>query len=36
MRKRDAEAAAQEMRKHLERIHRHVRKNMKARGASAA
>ncbi|MBA2932462.1 FadR family transcriptional regulator [Sphingomonas sp. CGMCC 1.13654] len=31
LRARDADAAAQEMRKHLERIHRHVRKNVKAR-----
>ncbi|WP_292692276.1 MULTISPECIES: GntR family transcriptional regulator [unclassified Novosphingobium] len=36
LRKRDAEAAAQEMRKHLERLHRHVRKTMKARGAEVA
>ncbi|NOW48744.1 DNA-binding FadR family transcriptional regulator [Novosphingobium sp. SG751A] len=34
LRKRDAEAAALEMRKHLERIHRHVRKNMKARATA--
>ncbi len=31
LRARDEEAAAQEMRKHLERIHRHVRKNIKGR-----
>jgi GntR family transcriptional repressor for pyruvate dehydrogenase complex len=30
LRKRDAEAAANEMRRHLERVHRHVRKNLKA------
>jgi GntR family transcriptional regulator, transcriptional repressor for pyruvate dehydrogenase complex len=35
LRKRNADAAALEMRKHLERIHRHVRKNLKAREAAA-
>jgi len=36
LRARDADGAAQEMRKHLERIHRHVRKNMKARQKTGA
>lgn len=33
LRARDAEAAAKEMRKHLERVYRHVRKNLKAQEA---
>jgi GntR family transcriptional repressor for pyruvate dehydrogenase complex len=36
LRARDEHAAAQEMRKHLERIHRHVRKNIKGRLANEA
>ena len=34
LRARDAEAAAEEMRKHLERVYRHVRKNIKAQAGS--
>lgn len=36
LRARDAEAAAKEMRKHLERVYRHVRKNLKAQKSGAA
>lgn len=35
LRAREADAAAIEMRKHLERVHRHVRKNLKAQNAPA-
>jgi DNA-binding FadR family transcriptional regulator len=35
LRARDADAAAAEMRKHLERLHRHVRRNLKTQAASA-
>ncbi|MGI4878640.1 MAG: FadR/GntR family transcriptional regulator [Janthinobacterium lividum] len=36
LRERDVEAATAEMRKHLERVHRHVRKNLSANGQMAA
>lgn len=35
LRARDAEAAADEMRKHLDRVYRHVRKNIKAQGTGS-
>ncbi|MGE4409326.1 MAG: FadR/GntR family transcriptional regulator [Sphingobium sp.] len=34
LRARDSDAAVQEMRKHLERIHRHIRKNLRAQAAA--
>ena len=36
LRERDCEGAAEEMRKHLERVHRHVRKNIRERSRQAA